>query len=94
MTLRIELPPDIEAGLLAQAQHHGLSLEAYAQGVLNEKSRERQANTSGPQQNTQPIWEVITGIMQHVPDEVFDRQPKDAASEHDHYIHGTPKRKA
>ena len=29
MTVKLELPPDIEAGLLAQAQTHGLPLEAY-----------------------------------------------------------------
>ena len=39
-----------------------------------------------------PIWEVITEIMQDVPDEVFDRLPRDGASQHDHYIYGWPKK--
>jgi len=30
MTVKLELTPDIQAGLLAQAQASGLSLEAYA----------------------------------------------------------------
>ena len=29
MTITLELPPDVEAGLLVQAQTHGLSLETY-----------------------------------------------------------------
>lgn len=40
MTVRLELPPDVQAGLLAQAQESGLSLEAYAMEVLRERSRE------------------------------------------------------
>jgi hypothetical protein len=30
--------------------------------------------------------------MKYVPDEVFDRLPKDGASQVDHYIYGFPKR--
>jgi hypothetical protein len=39
MTLKLDIPQEIEAGLLAQAQALGLSLEAYAQQVLQERSR-------------------------------------------------------
>jgi hypothetical protein len=39
MTMKIELTPEVQAGLLAQAQQSGLSLEAFAQQVLSEKSR-------------------------------------------------------
>jgi hypothetical protein len=39
-----------------------------------------------------PIWEVITDLMKNVPDEVFDKLPKDGASQVDHYIYGLPKR--
>ena len=37
MTVKLELTPDIQAGLLAQAQARGLSLEAYAEQVLCER---------------------------------------------------------
>jgi hypothetical protein len=30
--------------------------------------------------------------MGKVPDEMMNRLPKDGASQHDHYIYGTPKR--
>jgi hypothetical protein len=39
-----------------------------------------------------PIWEVITEIAKNIPDEVFDRLPRDGASQVDHYIYGLPKR--
>lgn len=40
----------------------------------------------------QPIWEVIQDIMKDVPGEVFERLPKDGASQVDHYLYGHPKR--
>jgi hypothetical protein len=40
MTVKVELTPDVQAGLLAQAQESGLSLEAYVAQVLRERSRE------------------------------------------------------
>jgi hypothetical protein len=38
MTVKLELAPDVQAGLLAQAQESGLSLEAYVELVLRERS--------------------------------------------------------
>jgi len=38
MTVKLELNPEVEAGLVAQAEARGLSLEAYLQQVLNERS--------------------------------------------------------
>lgn len=39
MKMKVELPPDVQAGLLAQAQESGVSLEAYVEQVLRERSR-------------------------------------------------------
>ena len=39
MTMRLELTPEVEAGLLNQAQENGMSLEAFAEQVLTQKSR-------------------------------------------------------
>jgi hypothetical protein len=38
MTLKLELTPAVESELLAQAQEQGLSLEAYAALILEERS--------------------------------------------------------
>jgi hypothetical protein len=40
MTVKVELTPDVQESLLAQAQQSGLSLEAYVEQVLRERSRE------------------------------------------------------
>ena len=39
-----------------------------------------------------PIWEEIDEITAGIPDEEFLELPADGASQHDHYIYGTPKR--
>jgi hypothetical protein len=39
MTVTLNLTPDVEAGLLADAQAKGLSLEAYLEQVVREQSR-------------------------------------------------------
>ena len=90
MTVRLELAPEVQAGLLAQAQNSGTTLEAVAEQVLARHVQEiRMESANG---EYQPIWEVISDIVKDVPDEVFDRLPKDGASQVDHYIYGLPKR--
>jgi hypothetical protein len=39
-----------------------------------------------------PIWEQFIEVSLDIPDEELDRLPTDGASQHDHYIYGTPKR--
>jgi hypothetical protein len=91
MAVTLNLKPEVEAGLLAQAQASGMSLEAFAELVPREKSRES-GLPAAISSEERPIWEVITEIVRDVPDEVFDRLPKDGASEVDHYLYGLPKR--
>ena len=39
-----------------------------------------------------PIWEAFIEASLDIPDEELDRLPTDGATQHDHYIYGTPKR--
>jgi antitoxin component of MazEF toxin-antitoxin module len=39
-----------------------------------------------------PFWERIAALTADLPPEELDKSPTDAASQHDHYIYGTPKR--
>jgi antitoxin component of MazEF toxin-antitoxin module len=39
-----------------------------------------------------PIWERIAALVADVPPEELAKLPTDGASQHDHYIYGTPKR--
>ena len=89
MTLILELPDKQEAALKARALAQGVSAEQYAQDVLD---RDLEGSVSADPRDERPIWEVIPEIMKDVPDEVFDRLPKDSASQADHYIYGLPKR--
>jgi hypothetical protein len=41
-----------------------------------------------------PFWASFTQELHAPPDEVFERPPKDGASEVDHYLCGAPKRRA
>lgn len=97
--MKLELKAEIEASLLAQAHARGLSLEAYVDEVLVQAAHQpagAPANlldaSARPPAGDPPIWEVITDIMKDVPDEIFDRLPKDGASQIDHYLYGVPKR--
>ncbi len=93
MTMKLELSPEVQAGLLTQAQESGLSLEVFAEEVLRREAlRSSQESSTLLESNEQPIWEVITDIVKAVPDEVFERLPKDGASQVDHYVYGLPKR--
>ena len=89
MTVRVELTPQVQADLLAQAQARGMSLEAFAEEVLREKSRE----TAPVSPNSgQPFWKRFTSQVHDLPDAIFERLPPDGATEHDHYLYGAPKR--
>ena len=39
-----------------------------------------------------PIWEEILALTADIPPEELAKPPSDGASQHDHYIYGTPKR--
>jgi hypothetical protein len=54
--------------------------------------REQPARRRAPR--LKPIWKVIDEIMSSVPEEDLATLPRDGAAEHDHYIYGTPKRRA
>ena len=90
MTMKLELPPDVQAGLLAQARESGMSLEEFAAEVL----RERAQGSALPTSESEPFWKAFTRKVHALPDAVFERLPEDGASEHDHYLYGAPKRNA
>ncbi len=83
MTLIIHIPDEQETALNAKAQAQGLSPEEYAGQVL---AHELEAS------RTEPFWKAFTHRMNSVPDEAFEHLPTDGASEHDHYLYGSPKR--
>ena len=85
MSLTIELPEEKEAALKVRARAQGVSAEEYARRILDR-------DLMSADQPRRHISDVIREIMSDVPAEVFERLPRDGASEHDHYIYGSPKK--
>lgn len=50
-------------------------------------------NLAAPSRKSEPtIWEKIRKRAQKVPDEVWEKLPRDGAEQHDHYLYGVPKK--
>jgi hypothetical protein len=39
---------------------------------------------------TKPIWQIAKELVQDIPLDVIETMPVNGASEHDHYLYGTP----
>ena len=89
-----------ETRLAALAQAQGMTLEELVReairpilsAVPESPSAIPRVPTQTVSEGQRPIWEVLTERMKNLPPEVFERLPKDGASEHDHYLYGSPKR--
>jgi hypothetical protein len=80
MSVTIELSPEQEAKLKAQAEARGLSVQDWLLQLAKDRGEHA------------PFWKKILDLVDSMPHEAFDDLPKDGASEHDHYIYGAPKR--
>jgi Arc/MetJ-type ribon-helix-helix transcriptional regulator len=99
--MTIQLPKDVESGILAAVQSGRFaSVDAAmteAAGLLLQHLRQAEADqpaAGGAAQEHKPIWEEIQELTADVPAEEWDKLPSDLAEQHDHYIYGTPKRPA
>jgi hypothetical protein len=72
--------------LLAKKDEESLAARLSAQ----EQSVERLEQM--PEQPEKTIWEEIREISADVPDEVWERLPRDGAVNVDHYLYGAPKK--
>lgn len=94
MNLNVEVRDDLGAALTARANAQGVSPDRIVRQVLEDAfARELKPPADvGAPVDSRPIWELIVENMKDVPDEVFERLPKDGASQVDHYLYGHPKR--
>lgn len=69
MTITLDLQPDIERGLLAQAQAKGVSLAAYAQEVL---AREAKAAVPPQRRTGQELIDACAKLRGLLTDEEVD----------------------
>ncbi|MCX6630671.1 MAG: hypothetical protein NTW28_23895 [Candidatus Solibacter sp.] len=56
MTVTLNLKPEVEAGLLAQARDNGMSLEGYLQQLV-EREFSTEAIERGPSEGSGMVWE-------------------------------------
>ena len=76
MTVKLQLKPEVEAGLLAQAQERGLSLEAYLEQVLQERSRTLTPASIDPAGRARlfETWAHSHPLTPPLPDEAVQRE--------------------
>lgn len=76
MTITIELPPEIEAGLAALAAEQGLALPQYLRHLLEEQVPARKAASLSPAERAL-LWRESAKGMPHTPslsDEAVSRE--------------------
>jgi hypothetical protein len=76
VTITIELPPEIEAGLAALAAEHGLALPQYLRRLLEEQVPARKAAPLSPAARAQ-LWRDSAKGLPHTPplsDEAVSRE--------------------
>jgi hypothetical protein len=66
MTVTIDLPPDIEADLVAQARAHGLDLPHYVEQLLREQVPPRAGSVLSPAEQA-AAWRESTRGLPHTP---------------------------
>ena len=59
MTVTIDLPPDIEAGLLAQAQAEGLPVSEYLRNLVHGRLASKAAGLASPSAHELPAEEWV-----------------------------------
>jgi hypothetical protein len=76
MTIRIELPPEIEASLAALAAEQGMALRDYLKHLLEEKATSRKAELLSPAERARLWRESAKGLphTQPLSDEAVSRE--------------------
>ena len=91
MTLTIELSPEKEAALIAQAQAAGMSAEEFARQALDAALPSARPDSEEAVEQAETIGQMIRRIVGDPPPEELAKLPKDFASQVDHYLYGAPK---
>jgi hypothetical protein len=92
MNLTLPLTAAEESTLVAQARAKGTTPEALVRQAIEPILTAVPENLPETKNPSRHISELIAERMKTLPSEVFERLPKDGASEHDHYLYGHPKR--
>jgi hypothetical protein len=72
MTITLDLTPEIEKGLLAQAHSRGVSLTEYAQEVLTREAKVATAPPAAPASEAKNLYELFAPVRGLLTDEEVD----------------------
>lgn len=89
--MTITVDATYENGVLRPAQP--LPLSEHEKVRVTVQAKAEIARGQGlPETAQPPLWEQMLALTRDLPPEAFAGLPTDGASQHDHYIYGTPKR--
>ena len=72
MTITIDLQPEIERNLLAQAHARGVSLNDYVQEIVTREARAFQATDKAPRDEARNLFELFAPVRGLLSDEEID----------------------
>jgi hypothetical protein len=76
MTIQLDLAPDVERGLLAQAERHGVSLEQYVEEIITREAHRSPWATAREAANLIELSEPVRGLLSDEEvDTLFRRSP-------------------
>jgi hypothetical protein len=77
MTIQLDLAPDVERGLLAQAERHGVSLEEYVEEIITREAHRPPSAMAGREAaNLIELSEPVRGLLSDEEvDTLFRRSP-------------------
>ena len=76
MTVRLELKPDVEANLIAQARVRGVTLDAYLQHVIEDLARTKPTSPASLQ-DLEATLDTLADMgkdVPHLPSSAFSRE--------------------
>ena len=98
MTVREKLSQEIQQtsdSVLEKVLDFLLFLKAQKNqaNIATNLSQNHQINQSlePSEQSERPIWELFEEVADNLPDEILADLPTDGATQHDHYLYGSPK---
>lgn len=91
MSLTIDLPSEAEQALNNKARAAGVSAERYVLRLLELYLGFANHAVVVPERPLQSAADIILQRIQKLPPQALEGLPADGASQHDHYIYGSPK---
>jgi predicted DNA-binding antitoxin AbrB/MazE fold protein len=90
--MTITVQATYENGVLKPAQPLPFDEHAQVRVTVEPQTGQPQPEPVSPTPAREPIWERLAKLAADVPPEELAKLPTDGASQHDHYLYGSPKR--